>query len=211
MKAAESPDPVRRPEADLIISILSQAISDLFGTAHSSEKNRDLVRREALAFLTQKHGGWANRRNELCSLIGIESDAMRSRVIRVLNGDTLGLQAYAGTGIMSNVDEARRMWKEGARHPTPHKEPSLRAPDPKPPRAMSAIRNYSAIHDLVYRQLEIRPSRFSELNIAFNGDVSDTVMRKVLKDGLEKGELTRAAHSWVYRLVPHNSVEAEAA
>ena len=77
------------PEELLIFSVLSRAITDLFGTVGltANADEAKVAKQDALTFLTQKSGGWAKRRNELCDAVGIDGDEMRDRVIRVLEGD----------------------------------------------------------------------------------------------------------------------------
>lgn len=216
------------PEELLVFSVLSRAILDLFGsvglTANADEAK--MAKQEALMFLTQKTGGWAKRRNELCDAIGIDGDDMRARVVRVLEGDTLALETYETRGGLTHVAEARVLWEhekgaiERARTATIEAKRNRRnasTPTIISPRNVSTptitsprntITKYSEVRPIVFKLLD-QPHTFKDLITATNGDVSDATIRKVLSIGIEKGDLIKPENAaYVLASVPQTAVAA---
>lgn len=205
------------PEELLVFSILSRAILDLFGsvglTANADEAKT--ARQEALIFLTQRTGGWAKRRNELCDAIGIDGDDMRARVVRVLEGDTLALETYETRGALTHVAEARALWEhekgatERARTATTEAKRYRRnvsTPTTTPPR--NTITKYSEVRPIIFKLLD-RPRAFKDLITATNGDVSDSTIRDVLRIGIEKGDVIKPENAtYVLASVPQTAVAA---
>ncbi|WP_299850595.1 hypothetical protein [uncultured Roseovarius sp.] len=206
------------PEELLVFSILSRAILDLFGsvglTADADEAKT--ARQEALIFLTQRTGGWAKRRNELCDAIGIDGDDMRARVVRVLEGDTLALETYETRGALTHVAEARALWVhekgaiERAREATIEAKRYRRnvstSTSTKPPR--NTITKYSEVRPIIFKLLD-RPRAFKDLITATNGDVSDSTIRDVLRIGIEKGDVIKPeSATYVLASVPQTAVAA---
>lgn len=202
------------PEELLVFSVLSRAILDLFGsvglTANADEAK--MAKQEALMFLTQKTGGWAKRRNELCDAIGIDGDDMRARVVRVLEGDTLALETYETRGALTHVAEARALWEhekgatERARTATIEAKRNRRKEKPTPPR--NTITKYSEVRLIVFKLLD-QPHTFKDLITATNGDVSDTAIRRVLSIGIEKGDVINPENAtYVLASVPQTAVAA---
>lgn len=76
------------PEAALITAIIMQAYRDLF--ARISDTTASLTTQtdqdQAIAFLTDDFGRWAQNRNHLCSLIGWDGDVLAARVRRMMLG-----------------------------------------------------------------------------------------------------------------------------
>jgi len=78
------------PEVALITAIITQAYRDLFvpineGGAPSVEVLRG--RDQALAFLTNHKGQYAQHRNYLCSLIGWDGNVLAERIRMMLDGE----------------------------------------------------------------------------------------------------------------------------
>ncbi|MEY8119982.1 hypothetical protein AB9F26_17225 [Falsihalocynthiibacter sp. BN13B15] len=200
------------PEELLVFSILSRAILDLFGSVGltANEDEAKTAKRDALIFLTQKSGGWAKRRNELCEAIGVDGDDMRARVVRVLEGDTMALETYETRGSLTQVAEARALWEyeksatERARTATI--EAKLYRRKEKPTRKQNSFTKYSDVRPIVFKLLD-RPRSFKDLIIATNGDVSDFTIREVLRIGIQKGEVIKPENAtYVLASVPQTAV-----
>ena len=201
----------------LICAILSRAILDLFGSATlaATQEERAKVREESLLFLTRDRGSWANRRNELCDAVGIDGDEMRKRVIQVLEGNSNALDAYASQ--MTHMADARKLWADRkdakARAQVAREKQServaCRRAHPKP-KLRNQITDRAKVREILLSHLD-QPMRFKDLLAATNGDLSDSVMRNVLKDAVARGEITRHPETFAYRLAPKTAVAAAAA
>ncbi|MFD3189917.1 hypothetical protein ACFMPD_06535 [Sedimentitalea sp. HM32M-2] len=188
------------PEELLIYAVLSRAILDLFGptTLASNKAEGRKSRYEALRFLTDHSGAWAKRRTELCDAIGFNGDDVRSRVVRVLEGDTRALDVYEGRGSLNHVTEARELWE---------REKQARA-DAQTRRKVKPKRQgvrYMEARPKVMALLE-RPRTVKELSDETG--FSDGVVRTVLNKAIEKGTVEK--HGAAYR-VPDTPVAATAA
>lgn len=198
--------PSRKPAEELLIcAILSRAIHDLFGvvglTANQAE--RETAKHDALSFLTEPTGGWAQRRNELCDAIGFDGDAVRVRVIRVLEGDTSAPDTYDGRGALSDVAGARALWerqKQAIHRVRADKEKQATRPRYK-------VSRYKDVRNIILPLLK-QPQTFKELIFATEGDVSDSTIRMVLNNAIDKGEVVRDADTHVYSLLPETAVAA---
>lgn len=188
------------PEELLIFAVLSRAILDLFGptTLASNQAEGQKSRYEALRFLTDYSGAWAKRRTELCDAIGFNGDDVRSRVVRVLEGDTKALDHYEGRGSLNHVKEARELWE---REKIARTRPPLQSPrkEPKTVRYMEARPVVMAALDQLRTVKELSDET----------GFSDGVVRTVLKKAIEKGTVEKQGHE--YRLVPDTPVAAAAA
>ncbi|KXF91299.1 hypothetical protein [Phaeobacter inhibens] len=188
------------PEELLIFAVLSRAILDLFGptTLASNQAEGRKSRYEALRFLTDHSGAWAKRRTELCDAIGFNGDDVRSRVVRVLEGDTRALDVYEGRGSLNHVTEARELWE---------REKQARA-DAQTRRKVKPKRQgvrYMEARPKVMALLE-RPRTVKELSDETG--FSDGVVRTVLNKAIEKGTVEKQGAA--YR-VPDTPVAATAA
>lgn len=127
MRAPNDPDyghndSRQTPEVLLVYAILSRAVQDLFGSAsinNSTVSEIALAKREALNFLTALRGPWAKQRATFCSLIGLEPDLLRARIIAILEGDDKPLASYYGGKELPCIDDARAMWRENQAVPLP--------------------------------------------------------------------------------------------
>ena len=99
------------PEQHLYVAVMKQAVVDLFiGTPSSSNPHEgDLIRRDALAFLTDATGSWANMRAEICTVIDRDPDQVRDSIVAVFEGEDL---PYLGDVRGNGLDKARAMWAE---------------------------------------------------------------------------------------------------
>lgn len=187
------------PEELLIFAVLSRAILDLFGptTLASNQAEGKKSRYEAMRFLTDHSGAWAKRRTELCDAIGFNSDDVRARVVRVLEGDTKALDHYEGRDSLNHVEVARELWeREKAARARP---PDRRRKEPK----RKAVRYVEARPKI----LALLPRTVKELSDETG--FSDGVVRTVLNKAIEKGTVEKHGHE--YRRVPDTPVAAAAA
>jgi len=204
------------PEELLIISILSRAVIDLFGSVSLAPNLEEAqqAKQEALTFLTQKSGGWEKRRRELCDAVGIDSDEMRDRVVRVLEGDLVALDTYETRGALTDVENARALWEHEKGAAERAHQVRIRAKKLRPKRKLAPKRNtitkYSEVRPIILNLLD-QPRSFKDLITATKGDVSDSTIREVLRNGLIKGELVKP-HNNTYLLapVPQTAVAAAA-
>jgi hypothetical protein len=176
----------------------------------SNSEEAEQTKQDALSFLTQKAGGWAKRRNELCEAVGIDGDDMRVRVVRVLEGDTLALGTYEGRRELTHVAEARALWEyeKGALDRARETALKQRRTRPIPSKPTNTVTKYSEVRPIILALLD-QPRSFKDLIIATNGDVSDSTIRDVLRIGVDKGDLIKP-HNDTYLLasVPQTAVAA---
>lgn len=98
-------------EQQLYIAVMKQAIVDLFAGSPSASnpKEGDLIRREALLFLTAPSGPWADMRSEIGLVIDRDPKEVRETIIAILEG---GDMPYLGDVRATGVDKARALWAE---------------------------------------------------------------------------------------------------
>ncbi len=92
-------------EQQLYIAVMKQAIVDLFAGSPSASnpKEGDLIRREALLFLTAPTGPWADMRAEIGLVIDRDPKEVRETIIAILEG---------GDVRATGVEKARALWAE---------------------------------------------------------------------------------------------------
>jgi len=98
-------------EQQLYIAVMKQAIVDLFAGSPSASNPRegDLIRREALLFLTAPTGPWADMRAEIGLVIDRDPKEVRETIIAILEG---GDMPYLGDVRATGVEKARALWVE---------------------------------------------------------------------------------------------------
>lgn len=98
-------------ETQLYIAVMKQAIVDLFAGSPSASnpKEGDLIRREALLFLTAPTGPWADMRAEIGLVIDRDPKEVRETIIAILEG---GDMPYLGDVRATGVEKARALWAE---------------------------------------------------------------------------------------------------
>lgn len=98
-------------EQQLYIAVMKQAIVDLFAGSPSASnpKEGDLIRREALLFLTAPTGPWADMRAEIGLVIDRDPKEVRETIIAILEG---GDMPYLGDVRATGVEKARALWAE---------------------------------------------------------------------------------------------------
>jgi hypothetical protein len=185
------------PTARLVMAILSQAVQDLFGSPHgASTKNQaSLARHESLQFLTATSGQSAHWRRRYCSLVDLDPEILRARIIAILESDAPPSLAYGVGQHPEGLAEARTMWAALRPRPTtgtPVNLPRIVAPKPGPlvPIKPRTEHQYEAVRHLIYGLLKT-PHSDKDLVIATNGDVGEHQIRRALKEGLEQRLLSR--------------------
>jgi len=98
-------------ETQLYLAVMKQAIVDLFAGSPSASnpKEGDLIRREALLFLTAPTGPWADMRAEIGLVIDRDPKEVRETIIAILEG---GDMPYLGDVRATGVEKARALWAE---------------------------------------------------------------------------------------------------
>lgn len=107
----------------LISTVIQQAFHDVFAPA-SSYGNKELLRSEAMSFLTSSTGEWAAHRRFLCDLVGIDSDVLRRYVHEILIGHRDPILAIPGVEQrgqevfnQKQVDAARAAYQQQFHYP----------------------------------------------------------------------------------------------
>ena len=72
------------PEVKLGFAIIARAVTDLFIGASNEPSQKDAIRHEALRFLTDASGPWAESRRDFCLICNFDPDQVRERMIDIL-------------------------------------------------------------------------------------------------------------------------------
>ncbi|MEP4198117.1 MAG: hypothetical protein ABJL99_21025 [Aliishimia sp.] len=181
-------------------SVVARAVLDLFGKViPASEKDEaQLARREALYFLTRENGAWAESRRRLCAACEIDLDALRMNILRILDGgEIVGADTRNSFG---GIEIARRFWDE--EQAAPEQAQAAREQqakhEPKAPRQRVKA-SYSTIRSVVLPLLS-QPRQFKDLIAATDGEFGDAIIRKVLANAINKGEIVRNDENHTYVL-----------
>ncbi|MFL4471553.1 hypothetical protein ACERZ8_17330 [Tateyamaria armeniaca] len=193
------------PEQRLMQAVLWRAFQDLFTEAKVQNQDLVLARNDSFAFFTSPSGTWAQSRRDICHMAGVDPDALRRRIIMLLEGDDLHMDGEGLELLKSHLPHARELWEKhkALQRPTPPK------PDPtppKPPKPRNKTTKYSDVLPIVHKLLD-QPRTFKDLIIATNGDVSDAKIREVLRRGLAAGRLIQDDRHR-YTLAPETAVVA---
>jgi hypothetical protein len=118
---------------ELFATVIQQAFHDAFAPA-SSYTQKELVRSEAISFLTSGAGEWAAHRRFLCDLIGIDSDVLRRYVHEILMGErdpTLAIPGVERACVeqfkQAQVDAARVVYQRQFQRPKSAKPNPIKA------------------------------------------------------------------------------------
>lgn len=198
----DSRDP---PAVRLVHAIIARAVHDLLGAVGSNVEGSalDVARRDALVFLTASSGAWGDSRQRLCDSVGLCPDALRERIIAILEGDDSALKSYDGGAFLNQVDTARTMWAERKRPPAVitarlprivYKEDVL--PEARKPVRPKAHEIRSAIIDA----LRDGPKSIREIGWSIDGVCDSTVIRKHLMDAVADGIVERDSIYWKLRM-----------
>lgn len=87
---------------------MKQAVADLVGGTKEEPQRADLVRKEAIAFFTDRAGPWADMRAEVCEAIDRDPDEVRGAIIEVLEGGDL---PHLGHMRGENIEKSRALWR----------------------------------------------------------------------------------------------------
>lgn len=193
---------VSRPDGpqSLYRAVIARAVLDLFGKVipASETDEAQLARREALYFLTRESGAWAESRRRLCAACEVDPDALRVNILRILGGgEIVGADArnsFGGIGIAQQLWEDEQATPERAQ--TARKQQAKRKPT-APRQKVKA--SYSMIRTAVLAQLS-EPRQFKDLIAATGGEFGDAMIRKVLANAVQKGEIVRNDENHTYIL-----------
>jgi len=117
------------PEQRLFYAIIMSAVRDLFlkstGSSSDSDAQRVSTRKEALDFFVGG-GSWAQSREDICTIIGVDPDLLKSNIIEILEGErTLGKFddrfRYA-----DGLELAQALWAERKAAAARHREQNTR-------------------------------------------------------------------------------------
>jgi len=185
-----------RPDGpqSLYRAVIARAVLDLFGKVIPAPEGVDAngARREALYFLVRERGAWAESRRDLCGACGIDPDALRKHVLRILAGGEIVGADHRQT--FGGIDAARSLWEQEQAPPPRPKKPKRHD---APPRGVSP--NYSAVRSAILPLLS-EPRRLKDLVIATDGEYGDFMIRKVLANAIQKGEVERDDEHHTYVL-----------
>jgi len=87
-------------------SVIFHAVNDLF-----SATDYQGARHEALSFLTDASGGWAESRNNACLLAGLDGDQLREYTIEILEGQRT-LYTGAEQSAVRDPQHGQRLWNK---------------------------------------------------------------------------------------------------
>lgn len=128
------------PEGRLCAAIITQALDDMSAPKMMSSDIPELDGKSAISFLTANFGASARWRNHLCSLIDMDGDVLRTRVIDYLEGRRDFPVAYAQDQESRDLT-ARRRWAEmQTRQPRRVSQPAI-VPRPVSRSAIAARRD----------------------------------------------------------------------
>ena len=191
------------PESRLVMAILAQAVQDLFGGLGGlTPTQRRTERHEALSFLTATSGMWSAQRARYCTLVGIDPDVFRARIIAILDGRREPNLPYGFGRGDEGLVEARALWAErspprqtgpATRRPTaPAPPPSPLAPSRPPPlpRIVQKVDPRTVEKAKVFALLR-EPIRQTDILNALEDDMSHHTIMKILNEGIERGEVVR--------------------
>ncbi len=187
------------PESRLVMAILAQAVQDLFGGLGGfTPTQRRNERHEALAFLTAASGMWCAQRNRYCHLVGIDPDALRARIVAILEGQRDPNLPYGRESNEDGLAEARAAWAERSR-PRPSSPRMVPAPPPSSPPAPPAPPLPRIVQKVDPRTVEKakvfallrQPIRQTDILNALEEDLSHHTIMKILNEGIERGEVVR--------------------
>lgn len=104
------------PEQQLVVAILAQAFNDMLGNASGSDHIAQMTEnraRQAMIFLTERHGNHARWRNDLCGFLDLDGDALSEQVRKILDSDLPWPEANGAGKVYSHekIARAREQWR----------------------------------------------------------------------------------------------------
>lgn len=220
-------DPTRQPASQLAAAVVLNALLDLVnsGLNTATPNTREIVKLEAISFLTDQHNTWAESREMWCLAANVDPDLLRARVVEFLEGnDNLpGCLPISNTksgkqARLDGIQEARDMWEERrGRRPAAEKprvvKPDHVQPKPKlpqvrvsntPGRKVVKLRSNATRLHSVLAALDgwMTPDELVPLTGLIKGDVNQDLHRL-----LGHGQVEKQGNSW-RRVAPETSVAA---
>lgn len=190
-----------RGAQSLYRAVIARSVLDLFSKVipASEQDEAQLARREALYFLTRERGAWAQSRRVLCDACGIDADDLRSNVLSVMAGREIVGADYRNT--FGGIDAARALWAAEQSEPARAQEQrTRRRADRQAASPRRAKVSYSTVRSAVLPLLS-QPRQFKDLIAATEGEFGDSIIRKVLANAINKGEIVRNDENHTYTLV----------
>lgn len=187
-------------EQSLLRAVIARAVLDLFAKAlpASEQDEAQFARREALYFLTRESGAWAKSRRRICESCGIDPDGLRANILRILEGG--GIVGADVRNSFGGIEIARQLWQaeqtETLRASAARAQKAKRKS--KVPR-QKAKASYSTIRSAILPLLS-QPHQFKDLIIATEGKFGDSMIRKVLANAMQKGEIVKNDENHTYVL-----------
>jgi len=201
------------PEHALIVAILGRAILDLFGTAGGCANLDEAsnARYEALKFLTDASGSRAMRRADLCDAIGFDGDVMRDRIVSVLEGGILSLDAFDARNTITTITQARELWQY--EKGTPARQQAAREAQAHKVATRVAARNEKEptiriSEHTIFETLHDGPKTIREIGFALGG-VDYQIVRRHLDNLTDQGLTDRNAPYWKIKR-PQSALEPAA-
>ncbi len=188
------------PES-LYRAVIARAVLDLLGKvipASGGDEDAEFARREALYLLTREGGAWAQSRQRLCTACGIDADALRKNILRILaGGKIVGADARNAFG---GIELAQQLWQNELTEPARAKASHTQRAKRKLEAPRQKVKpSYSTIRSTVLPLLS-QPRKFKELIAATEGEFGDSMIRKVLANAVQKGEVIRDDQQHTYVL-----------
>lgn len=207
-------DPTRpEPVLKLATAVLLNALFDLFNSAlnTASPGARDLVKSEAISFLTDQHNTWAESREFWCLAANVDPDLLRARVVAFLEGDDRLVEAVpvpksqAGKKARkAGIQQVRDIWSDRKAHRPP--ERSQRPAEAKrPTRPSIPFPRVSAAKPEASKVVKLRPNatRLHSTLAAMDGWTTADDLVEIL--GIGKGDVNQDLH----RLLGQGHVEKQ--
>jgi len=183
------------PEEHLGFAILTRAVADLFiGDSHTPTQ-AETVRREALRFLTDKEGQWAQSRADFCTLCGVDPSLLRDRVIDILEERAELNMGDTRKEVVARLDLAQALWRIENDNGSAHRARQLAARK----KAVLRVQMANVLHYLS------EPRGFRQTQDRFG--MGNTKMREILNALQGSGDVVRASGG-KYVAASQTSVEA---
>lgn len=124
------------PVVEMWRACLARAIQDLLGVVGMTSHKKEIphVQHEALQFLTATSGEWYRSRVDICTIVDVDPDALRERIVAILEGDAECPPFSHARADSKRVEQARELWRRHKDNTQRAQEVRLeRANNPPPP------------------------------------------------------------------------------
>ena len=205
----------RDPASQLAAAVVLNALMDLVnvGTDNESPDARELVKTEAMSFLTDRSSTWSESREMWCLAANVDPDLLRERVVAFLEGD----DALAVSLPISNstagkrarlvgIQQARDMWEKRKADERARRRVPTKAARPTPPKQATApLPKVSAAKQEARKVVKLRSNatRLHSTLAAMEGWKTADDLVEIL--GIGKGDVNQDLH----RLLGHGHVEKQ--